>query len=606
LGKNISLLSIITLFSLFIKSFFVKYFVIQDVNIVGLLTELSFLTVIILPIVLCNKKNTVVPLILLNFLFTVLSITTIIYFDYYNSIFTYKSFNEMNQVGTIKDSIFALFEVRYLFLFSDIILLLFWKRTTKSIRLPEFNLSNQRTIIILFISAVFISTGIFHSKNTLSEINKYNNLGLAGYQLMEAAAQAGSVFHDEKITSAEELNLKKDVFLRGKKILTGSSKNKNVIIVQLEAVQKLLINSRIAGKEITPNLNKFVGSSFYFPNFYTQVGKGNTSDAEFIVNTSIYAMGETAMSSATEGKSVPSLPRLLRNAGYHTATFHANDVSFWNRDELYKSLGFHNYYDKKYFGENDIISYGASDEVLYKKTVEKLAEYRQNGREFYAQVIGMSSHFPYNIPDSKKHHMIDIPEKYKGSFVGSYIQAVSYADYAFGLFLEKLKNEGLYDESVIVVYGDHQGVQIKDETDREFIQELLGRAYHPVLDHLNVPLMIKIPSAGEAEKITTVGGLVDIYPTIANLLGLDITDEVIFGTDLINSKNNLIGIRFYAPTGTYINNSFSFSPGEKKDQGELTLLTNRKGKSANTQSLKQLERIMEILDLSDNYVKSLK
>lgn len=278
---------------------------------------------------------------------------------------------------------------------------------------------------------------------------------------------------------------------------------------------------------------------------------------------------------SSPGKDVRGLPAVLDEAGYHTATFHANAVSFWNRQDMCRSLGFAQYFDTDYFGTEDTISYGTSDEIFYKKTVEKLGKLSNNGSRFFGHLISLSSHFPFNLPDNKKRFAIGLPDEYNGSIVGSYIEAVSYADYAFGKFVEELKSQGLYEETMIAVNRDHQGLQTKNKTDQKLVEKLVVREYHPVLDHLNVPLVLRVPGLSNGQVVETAGGLVDIYPTLINLLGLDVSKETVFGTDLLNTDQNVIGIRFYAPTGTYVNNNYAFAPGEAKDSGQITKMESR-------------------------------
>lgn len=106
---------------------------------------------------------------------------------------------------------------------------------------------------------------------------------------------------------------------------------------------------------------------------------GNTSDAEFMSNTSIYPIGTLAMSTGFGDRELPSLPRLLRDKGYEAYTFHVNQVGFWNRNELYPALGFNGYYDKDYFTNDHFNAFGASDEQLYITGVEKMAELQKKG-----------------------------------------------------------------------------------------------------------------------------------------------------------------------------------------------------------------------------------
>lgn len=606
MSKYFPYVAVFTFLSLTLKSLYVKYSVMEQIKIAGFLTELSFLALLILLISTLKGRMAAVLFSLLNAAVSVLSLTAIMYFDYYDAIFTYQSLREMNQVFTIRDSIFTLFRIQYVLLFIDLIALGFWMGVKRRIVTSNLHVTKKLACFITVPAALFIALGIMNASNTLSEVNKYDTLGLVGYQFVSAASDLNAKWRGDNIINAETLQKRKISPTINDIRFHGAAQDKNVIIVQLESVQNFLVGLKIGDCEVTPNLNSFLQEAQYFPNFYTQVGKGNTSDAEFITNTSINALGETSMSSAIKGKKVPSLPRMLKHSGYHTATFHANDVKFWSRDALYRSLGFDEFYDRKYFGSDDLISYGVSDELLYKKSIRKLSDYKQAGKKFYAHIIALSSHFPYELPESKKRLTIDLPGKYKDSAVGSYIKSVSYADYAFGTFVESLKKAGLYEDSLIAVYGDHQGLQTENEKDRKLVEELLQKPYHSVLDHLNVPFIVKIPSEADGEIVETVGGLVDIYPTIANILGLNLKDEVVFGTDLLNSKDNLIGIRFYAPTGTYINQCYAFSPGKTKDTGQKTLLANRSVSPAHTKSINELERILDLLKLSDDYVRSLK
>ncbi|WP_176167255.1 LTA synthase family protein [Mesobacillus jeotgali] len=493
-----------------------------------------------------------------------------------------------------------MFKYEYLLFFADFpFLFLLQKKVTRR----NIQIGAKKFLILVTINFIILFWGFYRSSQAISELSKYNSLGLFAYQLMDVASETGLLFKEEKNITPDLVKSSKPSQLNAELQLRGSAKNKNLIIVQLESVQSFLLNKRIGGAEITPNLNKLIQESYFFPNFYTQVGKGNTSDAEFLINSSIYALGSEPMSTAIAGKEVPSLPRKLKQAGYYSATFHANEVSFWSRKEMYEALGFDGYFDQEYFGTEDYIAYGVSDEILYKKTVEKLASLKDE--KFYAHIIALSSHYPYDLPKTKNKYTITLPEDYNGSIVGSYIKSVSYADYAFGKLIEELKKSGLYDDSLIVVYGDHQGVQTQNEKDTALVNEIIGHDYHPILDHLNVPLIVKVPFQ-KGKIVNSVGGLVDVYPTIANLLGLDLGEEIIFGIDLINTKTNTIGFRFYAPTGTFVTSQYAYAPGKTKASGVLTSLPDRRKREASQQSLEELNKVIDYINLSDEYIRTMK
>ena len=134
---------------------------------------------------------------------------------------------------------------------------------------------------------------------------------------------------------------------------------------------------------------------------------------------------------------LPSLPRLLKSRGYETMTFHTNTAEFWNRTELYAALGWDRYYDDRFFGKEDAVFFGASDDVLYRKTAEELERVHREGKPFYAQVVSMTAHHPFTLPKEK--NTLALPDKYAGTFVGDYLQAQHYADEALGRFIGTLR-----------------------------------------------------------------------------------------------------------------------------------------------------------------------
>ncbi|OIK12696.1 hypothetical protein BIV59_07680 [Bacillus sp. MUM 13] len=605
MSRQKTFIGVFTYLSLIIKFSIASYIMMGNFHIQGFFMESSLLLMLLFMLYLMNYRPFTAACFFTNFILSLIVVIQLMYFDYYSSILTYKSLAQVNQAGKISESIIALTRLSYLLFFADLLGVLLYKFLNgPAIKLPRL-FSKKIMHILLILGFSYAVFGLIGSSKTISELHQYDQLGFLGFQLLTAAKDAKQVLSEENIVTADSLENEKQGILEREIKYKGIANGKNLIIVQLESVQKFLINLSIGGREVTPNLNAFLKESFYFPHFYTQVGKGNTSDAEFITNTSLYAKGDIPMSSAAEGKKVPGMPRVLRENGYHTATFHANSVTFWNREKLYASLGFQEFFDKNYFGSQDPISYGVSDEVMYKKTVKELSAFNHDGEKFYSHIIALSSHFPYKLPEEKKKYAISLPKEYEGSMVGSYIEAVSYADYAFGRFIKELKNEGLYNQSVIAVYGDHQGLQTKSSKDEKLAGNIFRKKYDPVLDHLNIPLIIKVPSINQGATINMTGGLVDIYPTVANLLGIDISKEVIFGTDLINAASNVIGIRFYAPTGTYITETSSFSPGTNEKSGIKTNINTRASSAADKKSIKKLHQLLHYLKLSDDFIDSL-
>ncbi|MCL6457734.1 MAG: LTA synthase family protein, partial [Gorillibacterium sp.] len=385
--------------------------------------------------------------------------------------------------------------------------------------------------------------------------------------------------------------------------LFGTQKGKNLIIVQLEATQNFVINLSVAGQEVTPVMNELMKKSLYFPNVYQQIGQGNTSDAEFMSNTSIYPTATEAMSKGFGDRALPSLPRILEGEGYSTMTLHPNDVTFWNRDKLYPALGFDIFYDKPSFVNDHFNDFGASDLELYRVGLEKITAAAATGKPFYAQFISLSSHHPFKIPEDKQ--SMKLPANIEGTQLGDYLQAIHYTDQALGTLVEGLKAAGIWDNTVFAFYGDHFGLQV-DANKPADVSEKLGISYDARISRFNIPLMIHVPG-DQGKVVERTGGQVDIMPTLANLLGLPASSDkfVPFGHDLLNIKRNVIGMRYYLPTGSFFNDDILFVPGKGFEDGTAVSLKTHEPVVDFSAYKSDYDYVLKWMKLSDEYVKQL-
>lgn len=231
----------------------------------------------------------------------------------------------------------------------------------------------------------------------------------------------------------------------------------NVIVVVFEGLQTMAIGASIDGEPVTPALTALMDESLYFPATFSQVGKGNTSDAEFTLNTGWYSPPGLAPSLFFADRELPGLPRKLSARGYTTATFHANDASFWNRDELYPALGFRHVYDRSFFGTEDMyLGWGVHDEDLFGATLPLIVDLHAEDEPFLAEIVTLSSHAPFS-PTPAARQPIALPQRYRNTTAGDYVTAIHYADEQLGVFVESLEEAGVLDDTLLVVVGDHGG-----------------------------------------------------------------------------------------------------------------------------------------------------
>ncbi len=574
-----------------------------------LLTELPIVWAIFAIIELLASRRKLGIYLAVNLLVTGVYFAVIMYYKYFGIIVTYHALAQVGQVGEVKGSVFQLMHAYFLFIFIDIVLiglvLTFNRRARIWNKIAGVQTPRLAAAGLLVVTAAASIFTIVKNDNVINEVRQAEEMGIMNYELYKIVSTSDmeQTVEPARITR-QTIDSLKGIDTAAEPTLFGAAKGRNVIVVQLEAFQNFLLGLTVEGHEVTPNLNKLKNEALYFTHMFQMAGQGNTSDAEFLTNTSLYVPPAGAATDEYVDYSLPSLPKYFKEAGYLTATFHTNDVEFWNRDKLYQALGFDYYYDKRWYGTEDTIAFGSSDRILYDKAVQEIAAINDTGKPVYANIISMSSHHPFNfLPESMP--KLPLPAQYEDTFAGDYIQSQHYTDEAIGLLIAKLKEFGIWDNTMLVIYGDHMGLPIYslDEQDQELLQSALGRTYS-YTDMLNIPLLVIVPGALEPKVISQTAGQIDIMPTIANLAGLPIRDRIYFGQDLMNHSSNLLPERYYLPSGSFINDKSIFVPGTQFKDGTVYPLPGDP-EEAPYPPKTDFDRAIELLKLSNSYVKSL-
>jgi phosphoglycerol transferase MdoB-like AlkP superfamily enzyme len=386
----------------------------------------------------------------------------------------------------------------------------------------------------------------------------------------------------------------------------GVAAGKSVIVVQIEALQTFAIGLEIDGREITPNLNRLMQESYYFENAFAQVRKGTTADCEFITNSSCYAPYTAAAPAAYANHELTTLPRLLRETGYETVAFHVNWGAFWNRNAMMPAMGFNTLYEREYFGEEDQIVFGASDEVLWDKTNDVFLSLDASATPFYGYVITVSSHHPFNyLPDEKE--PIELPAPYDDTKVENYLASIEYADRAFGTFLEEFYASGMADRVVLVVQGDHFGLRpaAQGSDEQAALDAAVGGRTYDLSDTMRVPLLVRLPGQTVGQVIGQPVGQIDIMPTIADVLGVDISATPHFGTSGFVEHSVLMQGTGLVTPGAYITGTTLVVPGIDIAGGTALDILTHEVVDVSTVDEVTLDHIRRLAAVSDAYVRSL-
>lgn len=365
---------------------------------------------------------------------------------------------------------------------------------------------------------------------------------------------------------------------------TGVAKGKNVLIIHLESFQQFLIDYKWKGKEVTPNLNKLYHQSdtLSFDNFFNQVGQGKTSDAELMLENSLYGLSSgSAMSSYGTANTFEAAPAILGQDRYTTAVMHGGEGSFWNRNNAYKQFGYQYFMPLSYYvnKKSYYIGYGLKDKIFFSQSIKYIERLPQ---PFYLKMITVTNHYPYEL--DKKNQSISKTDT-GDSTVDGYVQTAHYLDQAIGELMSYLKKTGLEKNTMIVLYGDHYGIS---GNHHKAMAQLLDKKGYNDFDNLQqqrVPLMIHMPGLKGGIN-HTYGGEIDVLPTIMNLLGYNDTNTIQFGHDLLATNreqlvvqrngdfvtpkySKVTGTYYYTKTGKKVKNP------SKKVKEELASLSNQ-------------------------------
>ena len=248
---------------------------------------------------------------------------------------------------------------------------------------------------------------------------------------------------------------------------------------------------------------------------------------------------------------------------------------------------------------------GSSDERFFAQAEKFVLEEMSYGRPVYAQFVTMSSHSPYkSVPPERL--PVQLPEGLRESQAGSWVGALSYADMAVGQFLDWLRENGLYDDSIVIVYGDHKALQeLEPEgADALIIEQLLGREYS-IVDRQRVPLLIHLPGQKVGGTIDTTVGQVDIAPTVADLLGIDLTEIPHLGRSVFVESQPFVMMRSHFPGGTVLNDRVAYLPGLVAEEGAALSLDDGTTVAPTAVERADMKRGAALSALSEQWAESL-
>jgi lipoteichoic acid synthase len=501
-----------------------------------------------------KSKISTIIIIFLYFSLSLLLYADVLYERYYDAILSFDLIGQAGQVNDVIDSVFSLMYLSDIWYWIDlpliiILILFFYKKMEKE----KKSITLSLLMLLLGLVSIILITIIPLERNYSDQYK----VALTGIVSAHLYGLFDNNMNKDETGTQDQLEIVKKIRDRMKennnKRLSseffGKYKGKNLIVVQAESLNEFPINLIINNQEITPNLNELVKSSNYYPNTYLQIGRGNTSDAEFVANNSIYPMAKQGIYKTYPLNNYLSLANILGEYGYFTNAVHGNTADFWNRQQAYEKLGFQEFYhiDHEDIEKDELIGLGISDESMFRQMLSLLDG--QN-KPFYSFIVTLSVHRPFELPE--EYQKLDLGDL-DNTNTANYLESVNYFDRSLGVFIEGLKESGLWEDTIFVLYGDHYGLLPNNKGE---LESLFNIPFDQK-ERFKIPLIIHHPGQQEGIVNEVVTSQMDIYPTLSTILGIE-EPLVQFGESLYEKKDGFVGFAYETTKYSYYSDTYDY------------------------------------------------
>ena len=530
--------------------------------------------------------------------FAVLFSSNTIYYDFYQSYLSVNLLATASMLGQVNDSLFAkIHAIHFIYLIIPILFYFYIKylkkeeiKTEKALKkkrkknIETYNYKkvfkyNWLIILVLTILVACTVSGSDGSRfiklwNRESVVKKYGIYVYTINDLIQSVQpRLNSLFgYDEAALKFRDFYSCKKVEKKEKNEYTDIFKGKNVLFIHAESIQNFLVDLKVNGNEVTPNLNKMAQEGMYFSKFYPQISVGTSSDTEFTLLTGLMPSSSGTVFVNYYDRTYKGMPNYFNKMGYYTFSAHANNADYWNRKTMHMNLGYKDFYAKEVLevpedvNDPEYIGLGLSDKSFFRQITPILEDIKNNKSPFFGTIITLSNHSPFN--DVEKYGEFDLGLDYEiedengekvkeraryleGTSMGNYILSAHYADQALGEFLDTIRNSDIGENTIVILYGDHEARLAKKEFDRlyNYNPETDGNKsseeedYYDVYGYnyellKNTPFIIWSSETNFSKKIESTMGMYDVLPTIANMFGFE--EEYSLGHDIFSNNEKIV------------------------------------------------------------------
>ena len=401
-----------------------------------------------------------------------------------------------------------------------------------------------------------ISDAIYSSNRVLNEITKNSiyGVGYAVYVNIEhegknISKRYGTMDIKEAIKRVENrLNIKsldeKFPLKRVEKTHFKSNKPKNLVIFLQESLGAQFVEAVGGEKGITPNLNRLAKEGVLFSELYSN-GTRSVRGIAGVVAGNFSVPGKGVVKRNKSQRDYFTIAKLLKPYGYHSSFIYGGESRFDNMKGWFLGNGFDEIIDEPKFKNPKFVgTWGVCDEEVVKRANSEYKKLYRENKKFVSVIFSTSNHKPFDFPDGKI-------ELIKGVKKKSVKNAIKYADFAIGKFIEMARKEPYYKDTVFVIVADHN-------------VRVYGDDVVPV-NMFHIPALI-LGGGVKAMKYDRLSTQPDVLATALDLIGLDLKYPIMGHSIFSDKKRDLAFMQFYNNYALRVGNKVAVVRENKKPE----------------------------------------
>lgn len=294
----------------------------------------------------------------------------------------------------------------------------------------------------------------------------------------------------------------------------------NLVVILCESLESWVIQCDVDGKPITPYLNSLISDSttLYAPNVLTQVAAGRSIDCQLLLNAGLLPMMQSVYSMKYPHSTYKTITKAMKERdNVHAYILTCDKPIVWNQEVIGKAFGIDTLLHRSSWHNDELVGNPAklSDGSFIRQSVDKLkrGEIWKEGEPAFVQWVTYSGHNPFILPEKLKDPEFSVPANWPEKAV-NYVTMAHYTDSALKPLIEYLKSRSDYDNTLIVITGDHEGLAANrsELIKNDKLQGIISENQFTPFIILNSPI---------SGRYDDVMGQIDMYPTILQLMGLN-------------------------------------------------------------------------------------